>query len=57
MIDIRSQLTRSKTVAQVNRSVTKYLTIHWNGPATGPKDLQQIKGDAAFHVNTRGWDG
>lgn len=57
MNDVRAQLMRSKTVAQVNRKVTKSLTVHWNGPAFVASDLDQLKGDARFHVQTRGWDG
>jgi len=58
MLDIRSQLARSTKVKQVNRTKTGYLTIHYNGPSVGnTKDLDLIKADARFHVNTRGWDG
>jgi hypothetical protein len=57
MNDIRAQLMRSKTVPQVNRTVTKSLTVHWNGPGFTAPDLVQLQGDARFHVQTRGWDG
>lgn len=57
MNDIRALLARSKTVPQVNRRTTNFLTIHWNGPAFTASDLEQIKGDARYHVNVRGWDG
>lgn len=48
---------RSSKVRQVNRTVTKALTVHWNGPGFKAQDLDQLKGDARFHVETRGWDG
>lgn len=58
MIDVRRDLLRSKTVPQVNRSVTKFLTVHYNGPSVGDlADITLLKADARFHVNTRGWDG
>lgn len=56
IIDIRSQLLRSKTVAQVNRSVTKFVTLHWNGPAV-VEEVAQLHADAKWHVNHNGWDG
>lgn len=59
MEDIRSQLLRSTTVPQVNRRVTNFVTIHYNGPSVAPfpNDLALLKADARFHVNVRGWDG
>ncbi len=57
MIDIRGALARSTKVPQVNRRVTNFLTLHWNGPGFTAADLDQIKGDARYHVNTRGWEG
>lgn len=56
MIDIRSQLQRSKTVKQVNRSVTKFVTLHWNGPEV-VEEVAQLHGDAKWHVEHNGWDG
>lgn len=57
MIDIRSELMRNKEIPQVYRRVTRNLTVHWNGPAFKGTDFNQLKGDAKFHVQTRGWDG
>lgn len=59
MEDIRSQLLRSTTVPQVNRRVTNFVTIHYNGPSVAaiPNDIALLKADARFHVNVRGWDG
>lgn len=50
---------RSTTVPQVNRSVTKFVTIHYNGPSVAPfkDDITLLKADARFHVQNRGWDG
>lgn len=59
MIDIRAQLKRSATIKQTYRTRTGFITIHWNGPAVSSNetDLELLKRDAIFHVNTRGWDG
>lgn len=58
MIDVRQELIRSKTVPQVNRTRTHFLTIHYNGPSVGQvSDMVLLKADAKFHVQTRGWDG
>lgn len=59
VIDIRDQLVRSTTVHQVSRKVTKFVTLHWNGPSTAEvnDDIAVFKADARYHVNTRGWDG
>lgn len=57
MIDVRSQLMRSSIVPQTLRRVTKSFTVHWNGPPVSSNELAQLKGDAKFHVQTRGWDG
>lgn len=59
MIDLRAQLKRSSQVQQVNRTATRFITIHYNGPSVEgiPDDVRLLKADAAFHVNTRGWDG
>ncbi len=57
MNDIRALLARSTKVPQVNRRVSNYVMIHYNGPAFIAADVEQIKADARFHVNTRGWDG
>lgn len=59
MIDVRAQLKRSATIPQTSRKLTNFVTIHWNGPAVSDdvSDLQLLKNDAKFHVDTRGWDG
>lgn len=58
MIDVRKDLLRSKKVPQTNRSVTKFLTVHYNGPSVGTlADIKLLQADARFHVNTRNWDG
>jgi hypothetical protein len=59
MVDVRAKLTRSRTVRQVARGGTQFVTIHYNGPsvAAQPNDLKLLQADARFHVNTRGWDG
>lgn len=56
IVDIRSKLLRSKTVKQVNRTVTKFVTLHWNGPAVA-EEVAQLHGDAKWHVEHNGWDG
>lgn len=57
--DISSQLMRSKTEPQVDRTIFQYVTIHYNGPSVAkiPTDLELLKADAKFHVIDRGWDG
>lgn len=55
--DIRSKLIRSRTVPQTNRRTTKFVTLHWNGPAVADDELAQLHVDAKWHVNHNGWDG
>lgn len=58
MIDVRKDLLRSKRVPQTNRTVTRNLTVHYNGPSIGTiTDIKLLQADARFHVNTRKWDG
>lgn len=58
MLDIRGQLARHPTNAQVLRTKSNFAVVHWPGPPTGSgSDLSIIKGYANYHVYTHGWDG